>query len=239
MPARLFAACGAGAPEQPEQSEWFTRLQRSYNQALLLDRHLLHDIETNVCIASLPESGAHGFTTVESHRLQLAHKFKHRLNFRELPVSLLRLFFCGQQHFHQIIGRIPNSQFKALAGLCPPAAALSHHFDMGVAESDMDVQQPVSDAALAATQYEADVQRVSKALRLALDYTFCSFERTLTKLLSLFHGDNDAVDSDDESQWCHMGLYEALQGDDPYWANVPRPPIDIIDMAAARGAPAT
>jgi hypothetical protein len=191
---------------------WFTRLQHSYNQALLLDRHFLHDIETSVCIASLPEGPA-PFCTVEPHRVFLAHKFGHRLNFRELPVSLLRLFFCGEQHFRAIIERIPNTPFKRLLGFidCPET---------------MEVEDD-------AETYESQCARLSGALSLVLDYTFCSFERTLKKVLSLLATRHDGRVDDD--RWYHMGLFDALANDE-FWRNVPRPDfvtacIDTLDRA--------
>ena len=154
----------------------------------------MYDIETNVCIASLPEKTA--FQTVAGHRSFLAHKFQHRLNFRELPVSLLRLFFCGAHHFRDILRRIPNTSFKQLVVACAP------------------VTQPTDDAAEEEEDFHAKMERVERALRLALDYTFCSFERTLRKVLACLQGH--------DTEWYHLGLFDAL-ATDPWWRKFPSP----------------
>lgn len=152
---------------------WFIALQHSFNRAMILDRHFLYDIETNVCIASLPGEFHH---SVDSYRLVLAQRFGQNLNFRELPVSLLRLYFCGQQQFKNIIRRITVDNKRELMRLCQTTA-------------------------------------LTEALSYMIDYTFCSFERTLEKVL---------YSRETNELWYDTNLCEAIQTS-PYWNSLSIP----------------
>jgi hypothetical protein len=202
--ARLFSVGATTTTSTKQQSEWFTRLRHSYNQALLLDRHFMCDVERHVCIASLPEQQR--FSTVESHRVYLADKFQHRLKLRELPVSLLRLFFSGKQHFQQILDRVPNDRFKHLYGLYLKDASNIDDGELVFTDGDVEEDQQT---------YSRKMARLKQMLALVADYAFCSFERTLQKLMALLDGR--------DKEWYHLGLFEAIQ-QDGWWRNMPLPP---------------
>lgn len=165
---RELAACGGGG--RGVVTPWFKQLQQSFNQSLLLDRHLMRDIETNVCVGSLEGE----YHSIDSLRLILTQRFK-QLNFRELPVSLLRLYFVGQQKFSSILTRLSVDA----------QSALQHLF-----------QTPDIDG----------------ALRRVIDLTFCSFERTLERLI------------ESRDKWDDMFLCHALSHDS-YWKGMSLPPL--------------
>ena len=134
---------------------WLKKLDQSFNQSLLLDRHFLREIETNMCIGSLQEEKP--FHSVSSHLLILA-QINLNTNIRELPVSLLRLFFAGQQHFSSIVERISFDAFRHLCQLFGIPLLTPERRD------------------------ESSEQKLQQYLMLLCDYTFCSFERTLRYL---------------------------------------------------------
>lgn len=169
----------------------------------------MRDVENSTCIASLPEKQR--FSSVEGHRSYLAHKFGHRLNFRELPVSLLRLFFCGQQHFTDIVERIPNARFRSLCSFLGDIGKQADFINNSTTDNDYGAMEEEENN----KEYREKVKEVTQMLKLVVDYTFCSFERTLAKLLDLLHGR--------DQEWYHLGLFESIQGD-AWWRGVPLPP---------------
>ena len=93
--------------------QWLTRLQNSFHKSLLQDRHYMSKIEENVCIAAL-DQGNYKFQSIDGLRIILAHRFNNILNVRELPVSLLRLYFSGQQHFKDMMNHLSLSAYRQL-----------------------------------------------------------------------------------------------------------------------------
>jgi hypothetical protein len=140
--------------------------KQSFNQSILLDRHLMSDIETNVCIGCVEGE----YHSIDSLRLILTQRFK-QLNFRELPVSLLRLYFSGQQKFSSILARL-----------------------------SVDAQYVLQEL--------FQTMDLAGALRTVIDFTFCTFERTLERVM------------DPSKVWYDMFLMHALSHD-TYWAGLP------------------
>jgi len=165
-----------------------------------------------MCIASLtpPAEGSLSSPVkeggmVDSLRLLLALRFGTKLNLRELPVSLLRLYFSGQQHFAVILRRLSHSSFYYLLNLAerdgltlpPPSRKPRPPMD------------PYEDPL-----YQRRRELVGHYLCGLLDLTFCSFERTLSALLCEGH------------PWLQGDLYEALR-EDPYWKGFPQPSVPL------------
>jgi hypothetical protein len=92
---------------------WLTKIQNGFHRALLQDRHYLCRIEENMCIAKM-DQGDYVFHSIDGFRVILAHHFNNTLNVRELPVSLLRLYFSGHQHFCQILDQLSLSAREQL-----------------------------------------------------------------------------------------------------------------------------
>jgi hypothetical protein len=175
---------------------WFSRFTQSFNQSLLLDRHYLHDLEQNMCIASLPSETREGLETVDSLRVLLARRFGSGLVMRELPVSLLRLYFSGQHHFHTIMRRLTHPAFYHLHAM---AVADGFH-------PRLPTPTPNHEDGL----FQKRRSLLTLYLARLLDLTFCSFERCLATLL---YGE----------EWLEGDLFTALR-EDPYWKGLPLPP---------------
>lgn len=166
-----------------------------------MDRHFLSALESRVGIASIDESvwpSAGPTTTIETLRLILAQKFDNQLNFRELPVSLLRLYFSGKQRLTRFISRLSHPRLNALIlllqqdGLSLP--------ELSPSLVDVYTDPTYTQKCLALQTYLTEL----------LDYAFCSFERTLKRFL------------DPDATWYRFGLRHSLENDS-YWANFPLP----------------
>ena len=181
---------------------WWNDFQLSFDQSLIVDRHFLSALQSLVGIASIDESAWYATTTtttIETLRLILAQKFEsHQLNFRELPVSLLRLYFSGQNRLRRFITRLPHTKLNALVYLLHQDG-LSLPFDV------CPSTDPYTD-----TLHQQKCLGVERYLTTLLDYVFCSFERTLQQFMSL------------SSPPHRFGLDDALKKDS-YWANFPVP----------------
>ena len=187
---------------------WYRDFQLSFHRSLLLDRHYLFDIENHVCIATLLVADRHG-NPVSSYdyeylRLILVRDYEDRrrmqgdegrlppplpeLNFRELPVALLRLHFAGHDRFVQWLQRIPEWDKKYL-------------YEMMHNDGHNDLKEYFTTM---------------------LDYCFCSFERTLWKMLQ-WGCAGYAYASTCEPVWPACRIFETLQNDE-YWRGFPFPP---------------
>jgi len=216
--ARLLTASGGevgAAQARAALPGWLVALRGSFNQALLLDRHLLGELEQNVCIASLREGASDldaverdapppSLASVDSLRLALARRFGAAApDLRELPVSLLRLYFSGHSHFRAIVARLSNPAFYHLRALARADGAVVDA-DGGGGGGGESLRHPA---------YTRDRAVVAHYLATLCDLAFCSFERALCALMA----------SRATGEWYDAGLGEALR-DDPYWAGLPRPP---------------
>ena len=170
-----------------------------------MDRHFLSLIESKVSIGSIDESlypSPGTTTTIETLCLILAQKFENTLNFRELPVSLLRLYFSGQQRITRFISRLSHTHLNSLVTLLTQD---------GLSLSPL----PPSQDAYVDTLYVQKCLAVELYIKDLLDYCFCSFEKTLSRITQALHHPGSI-------QWHQFGLLTALT-QDSYWANYPIP----------------
>ena len=154
----------------------------------MLDRHYLYDIESHVSIASLVIIDEEAGTRLTDYgndyiQLILARDCNLVLNFRELPVALLRLHFTGKDRFMSWFTRIP-------------------HWD----KSKLD------QLARQDNRYDEGAENPSLAYILFLiDMCFCSFERTLCHFIQSpsdwpSFGFEDALTND--SYWQNVPVHE-------------------------------
>jgi hypothetical protein len=182
----------AGAPR------WLTRLQYRFCRPLLLDRHWLHELEENLCIGSL-DQGTRAYYTIDTLRHILAIRYSLRLQTREFPVSLLRLYFAGQQH---LCGLIDNIDLTSLIQLGELAHQDQHSYSQQL--------QPLFHDELESLQHKQQKTFVHSYICRVLDLALCSFERTLCLLHTI-----------PQEEWPQFGLEEALK-QDPFWKAVPQ-----------------
>lgn len=172
---------------------WWRDFKSSFDHSLVMDRHLLVVIDSNVCIGSIDEGVRDTpHAIIDTLRLILAQKLGTCLDFRELPVSLLRLYFAGQQRLRRFITRMPNHTLRAL-----------HH----IISLEQEEQQTEED------EYKMLCESIERYLITLMDTIFCSFERSLLTVVRALHLG---------TQWCRFNLNASLD-QDPYWANIPRP----------------
>ncbi len=151
-----------------------------------------------MCIGQMDHQGVE-YHCIDSFRLVLAAHLP-QLEVRELPVSLLRLYFAGQQHFCTLVDQVSHHSFARLLEM----AARDAH------------DAPCPEAWWARPNEDEPAARVNQKRVLAaylarvLDAALCSFERTLVMMARA-------------DEWPDFGLEEAL-ATDAYWAGVPRPP---------------
>ncbi len=176
--------------------QWYTELQLSFNKNVMLDRHYLFDIESHVCIAKLiiidKEDNKIQDYGNDYLQLILARDYALELNFRELPVALLRLHFAGHDRFMVWLHRIPLWDIKILHGLARQDDHVVDMFRYGGNNDD---------------DYDGQIKDIKEYLIFLIDMCFCSFERTLYHFLN-------------SEKWPTFGLEDALLNDS-YWKNFP------------------
>ena len=173
---------------------WYSEIQLAFNKNVMLDRHYLIDIESQVGIAKLiivdKESEQPLLDYSNDYvRLILTRDYNLELNFRELPVALLRLHFTGHDRFMTWLHRIPHKDLRHIA-------QLAH-------EDSRFTGDPHND------EYHIVLDQVKEYLKLLIDMCYCSFERTL------YHFIRDPPD-----KWPSFGIDEAFKSD-TYWKNFP------------------
>jgi hypothetical protein len=208
-----MASHAVGPP--PVGPQWFIALTLSFNQQLLLDRHFLARLERDMCIASLVSDGQRqqqrqqrSLWGLDSLRLLLARNLGTKMpRLRELPVSLLRLYFSGQEHFEAVLDGIPHPAFYHLLALARGDALRTA------------TTATTKSVNLCSKKYVKNRRLVGEYLKRLVDVAFCSFERALRLL---FH-------SLARSDWCDAGLVDALYND-TYWRGLPLPPSFVRDV---------
>ena len=200
---------------------WLTALQRAYVPALLLDRHYLAPLEQDMCIASLDEQLASPcdvrLLTIDGLRLVLAARFgTQRVQPRELPVSLLRLYFSGTALFYSFIDAAPQQGLQALLALVDTDA-----LPASAAVTPRPPLDATSSSTLDNEQMAVQKDRLATLLCFVLDAAFCSFERTLWLMAT-----------HERATWPDFGLRDAL-ATDPYWANMPSPATGAFSASSA------
>lgn len=134
----------------------------------MLDRHYLFDIESQVGIAKLIIVDKESDRPLQDYtndyvRLILMRDYNLELNFRELPVALLRLHFTGHDRFMTWLRRIPHKDLRHLAQLAYQDTRFTG--------------DPLND------EYHTVLNQVKEYLKLLIDMCYCSFERTLYHFL--------------------------------------------------------
>lgn len=189
------SVCG-GEPTSPI-SLWFKQFVSVCKQPILLDRHFLRDIESRVGIASAVVCDQRGVPRDHYTSADVRATLDHDLDFRELPVALLRLHFTGRDRLHRWLRQISLPHFRLLFSLCsadqPPPPTLH--------------------------TYEDTLAYVAQELTNAIDLCLCSFERCLRRLLSL------QVEKGGWPSFGMAGHIDSHC--DPYWANMPMPPPQV------------
>lgn len=197
-----------------------------------MDRHFLSLIESKVCIASIDEplpphtttaaatnsstSSDAGLgtsftkSTIESLRLILAQKFNnHQLNFRELPVSLLRLYFSGRQRLSRFISRLPQHRLNTLV----------HFLELDGLSLNNNNTVHIPHDTYTDPLYHQKCQTIEDYLKTLLDYCFCSFEVTLSRIIQALQ---QPQQQQQQQQWYRFGLLDSLQYGS-HWVNFPIP----------------
>jgi hypothetical protein len=191
-----------GATSAPR---WWSDFRLSFDESLIADRHFLSQIEAKVGIGSIDETlydneRSSTTTTIETLRLILAQKFDNKLNFRELPVSLLRLYFSGQRRLKRCIERLSPQTLNKLYQFL-----LQDHFppspSIAAATTIKDEWQDIA--------YLDKCERLECYLTEILDQTLSSFESCLSRVIS-------------NEKWHRFHLTESL-AQDSYWCNLPVP----------------
>lgn len=145
---------------------WFQRLQVSFNHSVILDRHFLRAIEENVCIGSVVvlDASENRVTHYSNDylRLVLERKVPQTLDFRELPCSLLRLYFSGRDRLLRWLREMPHWQVVKLQSC---------------------MQEDAFEATPEPTEVWDEYEILRQYVCMLLDLCFCSFERTLHYLL--------------------------------------------------------
>ena len=182
-------------------------MQLSFNKNIMLDRHYLFDIENQVCIAKLiiVDKDDNKIEDYGNDYLQLILARQGlELNFRELPVALLRLHFTGHDRFMIWLHRIPLWDIKELIRL-----ARQYEYTSSSSMFRYDGNEDNDD-----DDYSVQISQIKEYFIFLIDMCFCSFERTLYHFLN--KGDR---------KWPMFGLQETLLNDN-YWKNFPRVDVD-------------
>ena len=189
------------AEETTPLPQWYTEIQMAFDKSIILDRHYLLDIESSVRIAHLVIVDAQSDKPLTDYgndyvQLILTRDCNLSLNFRELPVALLRLHFTGHDRFMMWLRRVPHTDLCVLAEL-----------------ARRDLRYTPKTESIQRDDYQHRLTQVYNYLVVLIDWCFCSFERTLHAFLT------------NRDRWPSCGLRDAM-ATDSHWANFPALPID-------------
>ena len=274
---------------------WYQQFQISFDNHIMIDRHFLNTIENKVGIASVIVTNESTGEVIHDYdslhvRLVLARDYDLKDDdFRELPVSLLRLYFAGQDRFIKWLRQIPIRQFDILFSLIgdtfdnstlpkldddddppPPIqkddinikqeSSVSSSYTLNSNNTTTSIPSVVKNEEIvwvppshiytddpiqlkkntvSSTSgggelpkkhtggegrkgynpvdrivYETRIDLMKMILETALNYTFCSFERTLFYILKTV---------EDGGEFYLLGLFDAIgdDGTDEYFINFP------------------
>jgi hypothetical protein len=195
-----------------QQLKWLKDLQTSFNSSIILDRHYLYDIEKKTRIAAIATTSCG-----DNVQLALAQKYNLLLNFRELPVSLLRLYFLGQFKFDYWLIRLPVETINELFTLLerdgyntPLEQEEEEEEEDG---NEISFMQFVGDNSPSSTpkrlmslEYMKKLYMIRKYLILIFNLCFSSFEKCL-------HGITEILISSlrkRSNKWPSFGLFDNL-----------------------------
>lgn len=179
--------------------QWYRKFQNAFDKNVVLDRHYLFDIETYTRISNLIVVDSHG-NRMEDYSddfLQLIlvrdTEIPMNLNFRELPVALLRLHFTGRDRFTKWLNKIPVWDTKEILSMMKDDGYPDYR-DTG--------------------DYHQQQEHIRAYFVMMIDMCFCSFERSLYHLTQIV--------TTNKNQWPSGRLLQTLENDD-YWHNFPKP----------------
>ena len=206
--------------EQENTTQWWCDFRGSFCDAIMLDRHFLLAIEEHVSIGGLleeeeeeedaGEEKAERTTSItENLRLIFARQFDNRLNFRELPVSLLRLYFSGKGRLQRCVRRLETRHRREL-------------FNIFLKDcSDVERRRIIDRDHLSGRHSPEEQEKkrsadVYKYLVTLLDLCLCSFETTLTALI------RSLATAVSGRRWLAANVFHCLRHDTE-WENLPIP----------------
>lgn len=187
--------------------DWLQQLQRSFCEPLMLDRHFLSDIESRVCVGAV-QDWDDSLSPCDGLKLVLAQQFDNALNFRELPCSLLRLYFSGRLRFRRFVRQLDQAQLRECLRLVQLDLGDSDD-DAVAAANDMDEED--ADDAYCSREYLQQCARVERYWRQVLDLLFRSFEACLLGLMQR---------AAQQQPFLSVDLTQSLQRE-AYWADFP------------------
>jgi hypothetical protein len=192
---------------EPCGPAWLQTLQRSFCEALMLDRHFLSDIESCVCVGAV-QDWEDSRSPVDGLKLVLAQQFDNALNFRELPCSLSRLYFSGRLRFRRFVRQLKPAQLAE----CLRLVQLDQ-FVVAVDDDDPTIVEGMDEdfSAYCSPAYEAQCRQVEAYWQQVLDVLFRSFESTVLALM-----ERAALNR----PFLSVGLVDALHCDE-YWRDLP------------------
>jgi hypothetical protein len=226
---------------------WYRDYQTSFHQSVILDRHYLYEIESKTRIASIASIDRN-----DDVPLILARDFKLFLNFRELPVSLLRLYFLGQHKFDHWLNQLPAEAIDELYHILKEDGYEKEHIHLhhndenddndeyDDDDDDEDIQEQEYLFQEARKKYSSPedqeklesfinrqrkLKRIKKYLILVFDLCFSSFEKCLHGIISILLSSSNKRSSSSPrrlNKWPSFGLFDNL-ANAKYFRNVPNP----------------
>lgn len=187
--------------------DWLNEFKLSFDSNLVLDRTFMSEIESKVCIAEIDEpvgddDDDHNSrkTTVEHLQLIYATQFKNELNFRELPVSLSRLYFTGRNRVQRFIKNMNNWQLDQCLGMLENDGFVSNY-----RRDENQIDDPWND-----DLYNDICNIIADYMSQILDLCLCSFETCLNRTIELLS----------QGKWLSANLFYDLKSD-PHWKELP------------------
>lgn len=211
---------GGGGGERPDRRfDWLNEFKLSFDSNLVLDRTFMSEIESKVCIAGIDEPVGNDNhedddddyderrddldykkTAVEHLQLIYAIEFKNELNFRELPVSLSRLYFTGRNRIQRFIKNMNNWQLDQCIGMLENDGFVSNY-----KRNESEIDDPWND-----TLYKDICHIIEEYMVQVLDLCLCSFETCLNRTIELLA----------QGKWLSANLFYDLKSD-PHWKKLP------------------
>lgn len=173
----------------------------------MLDRHFLAAIESSVCVGAV-QDWDDSRSPCDGLKLVLAQQFDNALNFRELPCSLLRLYFAGRLRFRRFVRQLSTAHLRDCVHLAQLDQFTVDDADGGDADGcGMDEET----ADYCSPEYDQQCRRVERYWQLVLNLLFRSFESCLLGLMQR---------AATGAPFLSVDLVESLRLD-PYWADFP------------------
>lgn len=189
--------------------KWYNEFKLSFDHNLILDRQFLSTIESLVCISNIdeeeerePSIQENRKSPIDALKLIYAKKYDNTLQFRELPVSLSRLYFSGRNRVQRFIRNLNNWQLDQFISILENDAFIpKHQLTRLTSRQKDDWTHPVyNDLCLIIEEYVVAV----------LDLCLTSFETCM----------NRTVDLLSRGQWLSANLFYDLRSDS-HWKNFP------------------